>query len=111
MNPAVGQIARPPALNRFGNVQSGAIGVLLNLFFNIIIVAGAVYAVFNFLLAGYAFMSAGSDAKKIADAWAKIYQTAIGLAFLSGGLVLGAIFGQLIFGSATFLLQPAIPTV
>lgn len=107
----IGNIQSPPQLQRFGTVQGGALGVLLNLALNIIVVAGGVYAVFNFLLAGYAFFSAGNDPKKIGEAWARIYQTAIGLAFLAGGLVLGAIFGQVLFGDASFLLTPVIPGI
>jgi hypothetical protein len=55
-------------------------------------------------------MSAGDDAKKVAGAWAQIYQTMLGLAVAAGAFVLAAIFGQLLFGDAYFLLKPSIPT-
>lgn len=107
----IGVISPPSQLNRFGTVQGGAFGVLLQLIFNILIAAGGIYAVFNFILAGYAFLSAGDDPKKIQSAWAKIWQTAIGLLFIAGSFLLAAIFGRLIFGNATSLLQPSIPTL
>ena len=56
-------------------------------------------------------MSAGDDPKKVASAWAMIYQTIIGLAFAAGAFVLAAIFSQLLFGDAMFLLRPTIPTL
>jgi hypothetical protein len=56
-------------------------------------------------------MSAGDDSKAVAGAWAKIYQTVIGLAFAAGAFVLAAIFGQLIFGDPTFILKPVLPTI
>ena len=56
-------------------------------------------------------MSAGDDPKKVAGAWAKIWQTALGLAFAAGAFVLAALFGQLIFGNPTFILNPTIPTL
>jgi len=93
-----------------GGVQGGAIGEFLNTIFQTLIVIAGIYAVFNLILAGYAFMSAGDDPKKVAGAWAKIFQTLIGLAFAAGAFVLAAIFGQLIFGDYTFLLKPTIPT-
>ncbi len=107
----LGVINRPTPLRRFGSVESGAIGLFLQLIFNILIVAGGIYAVFNFILAGYAFLSAGDDPKKIQGAWAKIWQTAIGLAFIAGSFLLAAIFGRLIFGDASSLLKPSIPTL
>ena len=54
-------------------------------------------------------MSAGDDAKKVAGAWAQIYQTIIGLAVAAGSFVLAALFGQLLFDNPLFLLQPTIP--
>jgi hypothetical protein len=74
-----------------------------------VLLAGAgIYALINFILAGYAFMSAGDDPKKVAGAWAKIWQTALGLAVAAGAFVLAALFGQLIFKDWTFILNPKI---
>ena len=104
-----GSIREPAALARFGGVTGGGIGKLLNLVLNVMIVAGGVYALFNFVLAGYGFLSAGDDSKAIASAWARIWQTGIGLAFLAGSFVLAAIFGYLIFGAFNAILSPTIP--
>ncbi len=74
------------------------------------IVGAGIYALINLLLAGYAFMSAGDDSKKVAGAWAKIWQTMLGLAFAAGSFVLAGIFGKLIFGDYNALLQIKIFT-
>ena len=55
-------------------------------------------------------MSAGDDSKKVAGAWAQIYQTILGLAVSAGSFVLAAIFGWLLFKNPYFLLQPILPT-
>lgn len=99
--------------NIFGNVlpPTGVSGDVSGLptFVNSIIktlIAGAgLYALFNLVLAGYAFMSAGDDAKKVAGAWAKIWQTLLGLAIAAGSFVLAAIFGKIIFNDYNALLQ------
>jgi len=106
----LGKINSPSALNRFGDVSSGGLGKFLNLILNILVVAGGIYAVFNLVLAGYAFMAAGGEPKKIADAWAKIWQTMVGLLFIAGSFLLAAILGWLIFGNTTALLFPRIET-
>ena len=88
----------------------GSIGKLIQLVIWILIIGAAIYALFNLVMAGYSFMSAGDDSKKIAGAWAMIWQTMLGLAVAAGAFVLAAIFGQLIFGNPTFILNPIIPT-
>ncbi|MEK7550968.1 MAG: hypothetical protein AAB535_04285 [Patescibacteria group bacterium] len=106
MNP-FGQIVPPDAIA--GKEAGAGIGGFIQLAIWILIIGGGIYALFNLVLAGYAFMSAGDDAKKVAGAWAKIFQTIIGLSFTAGAFVLAAIFGQLIFGSWDFILNPSIP--
>lgn len=110
MNPVFGKIPIPAPLSRFGGVESGAVGLFLNLIFRTLVVGAAVWALLNLIFAGYAFMSAGDDPKKIEGAWAKIWQTLLGLAVAAGAFVLAAIFGQLLFGNAGFILNPKIPT-
>jgi len=106
-----GIVGAPDALKKYGSEPGTAIGQLLQLVFWLLIVGAGIYALFNLLTAGYAFMSAGDDSKKVAGAWAKIWQTLLGLAFTAGAFVLAAIFGQLLFGDAKFLLNPTIPTL
>lgn len=101
-----------PAGSAFGNKSpEQAIGSLIQLVVWILIIGAGVYALINLILAGYSFMSAGDDAKKVAGAWAMIWQTIIGLAVSAGAFVLAAIFGQLIFGNPTFILHPTIPSL
>ncbi len=109
----LGTVPVPDALKGFagGSVEGGAIGVLLQLFIKLLLVGGGIYALFNLVLAGYAFMGAGDDPKKVEGAWGKIWQTAMGLLFMAGAFVLAAIFGQLIFGDPTFILNPKIPSI
>jgi len=105
---------KPPAQFAAGgrfDIEHGGLGNFLNLLLKVIIVGGGIYALFNLVLAGYAFLGAGDDPKKVEGAWAKIWQTALGLLFMAGAFVLAAIFGQLIFGSWDFILNPKIPTI
>ncbi len=106
-----GRIEPPKELSNFGSIETGAIGNLLNLVLKVLIVGGGIYALFNLVLAGYAFLSAGDDPKKMEGAWAKIWQTALGLIFMAGAFVLAAIFGLLIFGDAGAILNPKIPSI
>lgn len=110
------------AANPFGTVEApdsafsmktpqAAIGSLIQLAIWLLIIGAGIYALFNLVIAGYSFMSAGDDSKKVAGAWATIWQSMLGLAISAGSLVLAAIFGKLIFGSWDFMLKPTIPTL
>lgn len=107
-----GSVTLPTEIqSKYGSGGVESLGKLLNIGLRLLIIGAGIYALINFILAGYAFLSAGDDAKKVAGAWAKITQTIIGLAFAAGAFVLAAIFGQLIFGDPTFILSPKIPTL
>lgn len=101
-----GTINPPPGVSEYdptGNLSG------LPLFFNniikfLIVVAG-IYTLFTLILAGYAFLSAGDDPKKMAGAWTKIWQSLLGLAIVAGSFILAAIFGKLIFNDWNALLQ------
>lgn len=109
MNNPFGQITQPQtAFSGMSGAQ--AIGSLIERIIQLLIIGAGIYALFNFVIAGYDFLSAGDDAKKVAGAWAKIWQTALGLLVAAGAFVLAAIFGQLIFGDPTFILHPRITT-
>lgn len=106
-----GQISPPVEVTGFASTGGEAVAKLIQMAIWLLIIGAAIYSLFNFVLAGYSFLSAGDDSKAVAGAWAKIYQTGIGLAVAAGAFVLAAIFGQLIFGSPTFILSPVLPTL
>jgi hypothetical protein len=106
-----GQITKPSTIDKINSVEGGGIGQILGVMTKGLIAIAGIYALINIILAGYAFMSAGGDPKKVADAWAKIWQTILGLAVSAGAFVLAAIFSKLIFGDATILLKPTIPSL
>ena len=106
-----GEITAPSPLAKFGTVESGGLGNFINLILKLMIVGAAVYSIFNLVLAGYGFLAAGEDPKKVADAWGKIWQTILGLAVTAGAFVLAGIFGKIIFGDWNAILSPKIPTL
>ena len=101
----------PPGVADYMDSSSGNVPGLITFLSNLlrlVIVAGGIYVLLNIVLAGFGFMSAGGDPKKIADAWAKIWQSLIGLLIMAGAFVLAAIFGWLIFHDPDFILHPIL---
>jgi len=93
----IGQITPPPGISKYGEEPAG-LGMLLNNVLRLIIVVAGIFALFNFILAGYSFMSAAGDPKKVELAWAKIWQSMIGLLIIVASFALAALVGQLMFG-------------
>lgn len=100
-----GKVNPPPGVAKYAGGDLSGLQIFIGNIVKIIIVVAGLYAFFNLLLAGYQFLSAGDDPKKIEGAWAKIYQSVIGLAVTAGSFVLAGIFGQLLFGDPTFLIR------
>ena len=86
---------------------SGLITLFNNILRLLIVIAG-IYALFNFILAGYDFISAGGDPKKIDAAWAKIWQSMVGLLLIAISFALAALIGKLLFGNVGAILNPKI---
>ena len=93
-----GTIDPPPGLNQYPDLAGGGVALFLGNILKLIQVVGAIYALFNFVLAGLSYMSAGGDPKKIADASQKIYLSIIGIAVMMSVMVLAAILSSILYG-------------
>jgi hypothetical protein len=91
----------------YNTPNGGIVGLFTNLLRLVFVVAG-IYALFNFIMAGYQYMMAGGDAKMLNSAWARIWQTLMGLVIIVGSFALAALVSYLFFGDATFILNPKI---
>ena len=106
----IGPIEPPPGVASY-LTGGGAIPGLLNFLSNIIkliITGGGLFTLFNIILAGYSFLSAGGDSKKIEQAWAKIWQSVLGLTIMAGSFVIAIIVGWLLFKDPTAIVRPVI---
>lgn len=101
---SLGHVAPPPELSAY---TAGPSELISNIIRTAIALA-AVYSLFNFILAGYTFLSAGDDPKKIQAGWAKIWQTVLGLTIVAGVMVLAGVFGIILFNNSTAFLKLVI---
>ncbi len=99
-----------PDMFKYGELggDPGGLVSFLNNIVRLLIVIAGLFAFFNLILAGYDFLSAGDDPKKMAGAWQKIWVSMMGLLFILGSFVLAAIFGYLLFGDPAAILAPKI---
>lgn len=106
-----GKIEPPPGVNKYQNpADSSEIGLILflsNLVRLITIVAG-IWTMFNFVLAGIAYISASGDAGKTEKAAKNITNSIIGLAIIAFSYTIAGLAGYLIFGDASYILNPQL---
>lgn len=91
-----------------GSTSGSGLIILSNSLLKFAIVGAGLFAFWNFISAGYGFMSAGDDSKAINKAFSKFWQSLVGLLFVAGSFVLAAIFGYLIFGDSMAIISPTI---
>jgi hypothetical protein len=112
----IGQIRNPfgfltPGVSNYTASTNGSgLFFLLGNLIKVAIIGASLYTLMNFLLAGFSFLGAGGEPKNIAKAWEKIWLSVVGLLVTAGSLLLAAIFGLLIFGDWSILIQPRIFT-
>jgi len=109
MNP-FGTIDLGSEFQKYGNFSAEGQGLILfitNILRLVFAVAG-IYAFFNLIIAGFEYMTAAGDAKKLASAWSRIWQSLIGLVLIVGSFALVSLFSYLLFGDAGFILNPKI---
>lgn len=102
-----GTVSPPPGVGAHGAGPEGLIS-LISTMLKLLVVLGGIWALINIIFAGYGFISAGGDPKAIEKAWAKIWQSMVGLLFIAGAFVIAAVIGQLIFGDPSVILNPKV---
>ncbi len=103
--PIFGQIS-PPTGNYSPDI-TGLTQLTTNLL-RLAILGAGLWAFLNIIIAGFSFLTAGGDPKKVAAAWERIYLSITGLVVIVASFILAAIVGYLIFGDPLFILKPQI---
>lgn len=88
----IGPIGNP---TRYPSTAGSGLFTFMSNLFKIVGTIGAIYVVFQFLIAGYDYISANGDSKKTEQAWAKIWQSILGLVIISSAFVLSGVVERL----------------
>lgn len=81
---------------------------LLSNIIRLMTVGAGIYALINFVIAGIGFISAAGNPEAVQRAWARIYQSFIGLSVIALSFAFAGLLGQLLFGRWNAFLQPEI---
>jgi len=94
----------------YGDVNTEGAGIIAfasNIIKLITIVAG-IWAMFNFLFAGFTYITSQGDPKGLEAARQKIFFSIIGLFIMVGTLSMTAVLSKILFGEWFTILRPMI---
>lgn len=105
-----GKINLPGPLAGYGefNKPKGGLVGLLNNLYKLIALGAGLFAVINFILAGFAIMSAQGDPEKISKAQTKIWNSIIGLIIIVAVFAFARLIGWMVFHDPYFITNPYI---
>lgn len=101
------------ALNKQAGKANSNIGLLIfisNMIKVVSIVAG-IWVLFNFIMAGFTYITAAGDSGAYAKIGEKLALSATGLLLIVASYTIAGIISLIIFGDATYIINPQIPTV
>ena len=93
-----------------GNSNNQSIGIIVflsNLIKVFAIITG-IWAMFNFIKAGYTLITSMSDAGAMEKVKNSITMTVIGLTIIASAYIIAAVAGALLFGDPGFILNPTL---
>jgi hypothetical protein len=76
-----------------------------------IIVLAGLFAFWNFLIAGFSYITASGDKAKVEVAQQKITHALVGLVIIAASFIIAAIAGQVLFNDPYFIISPKIESV
>jgi len=91
--------------------EIGQTGSFLSTIVRFFIIVAGLFALTQFLLGGFSYITAGGDKGKISEATQKITMSIVGLAVIAASFVIIAILSQLLFGDFTAILVPKLKSV
>lgn len=93
---------------KYASLTDGGLTSFITNIISFSFVIAGVVALFNFIIAGYQYMNAGGDTKQLNAAWARIWQSLVGLIILAAAFAIISLVSLIMFGNASFILNPQI---
>lgn len=104
----IGNISPPPVLIKYDTTSPQGLFTFLGIIIKVLIGGAGLFVLFNLIIAGYGFISAGGNSEAVGSAWAKIWQSLLGLVIVAGSIVIAGVVGLVIFKDPTALLVPKL---
>lgn len=108
-----GTVDEPPGIVEFNASTPSGIGIVIfvsNIIKLIMIIAG-LFGLFNIISAGFTYLSSAGNAKATEQAMSQLNYSLIGLILIVTSFTITSIISYLLFGDASYILNPRLPSV
>ncbi|MEA2057011.1 MAG: hypothetical protein U9O78_04910 [Patescibacteria group bacterium] len=106
-----GTIAQPPGVDKYNQEAEIGIIVFMSNIIRLTTVVAGIWAFINFVLAGWIYLTNADSSDAGQKVSQKMINTLMGLLIVVLAYSIAGLFGLLIFGDATYILNPTITTV
>lgn len=106
-NPILGNVTVPSSVI----TSPSQVGPFFSMVIRLIIVVAGIWALLQFILAGFGYVTAGGDSKKAQESFQKITYSIIGLIVIAVSFILVTILSRLLFGGSFDILNPTLQTL
>lgn len=105
-----GDVAPPPGVAAYDQAANGGLGLVLfiSAIIRLITIIAGLFSLFNLIIAGFTYVTAANNVKAVETAWQSIMMSLIGLVVIVGSFAVTGIASYLLFGDATFILNPQL---
>lgn len=94
-SPIIGTIKPPVDNPYFSTANGGGIFLFIGNIFKLAGTIGGLFFIINVILAGYEYITAGGDSKKTEAAWAKIWQSILGIIIIASAFTLAGVIERI----------------
>lgn len=103
-----GTIQAPPGVANYSSGETNGLIVFLSNIIRLVAVVAGIFTMFNFVLAGFQYVSAQGDSSTHGKVKERLTMSVIGLIIIVGAYTIAGVVGLVIFGDAGFILSPTL---
>lgn len=108
---AFGTIEAPQGVAAYGSLAEGGLLLFVSNIIRLSTVVAGIWVMFNFILAGWKYITSAGDSKAPSEAASMMNNSLIGLAIIVGAYTIAAIIGLVFFGDPSYIINPQITGV
>jgi hypothetical protein len=111
-NSVFGQISPPPGVAAYDD-DVGGIGIVR--FFSVLLQIATLFAgifvLYQFVMAGFEYITGDGSASSATKVREKLTSSIVGLVIIVASYAIAALIGLLVFGDATFIINPNLTSI
>lgn len=79
---------------KYPSLEGSGLFTFLSNVFKFIAIAGGIFLIIQIIMAGFDYINAAGDVKKTEAAWAKIWQSILGIIIISSAFIIAGLVGR-----------------